>query len=72
MRMPERLRPLPKGPVWRVNDKQQPVDEMYDRFMGRVGESIQDEVGSARGRDLLPEEIKVRELMRLKAANDHI
>jgi large subunit ribosomal protein L15 len=60
MKMPYRLRPEPKQPVWRVNTQQEPVDEMYDRFLGRVGETIKDqELQSTRGSDLLPEEIKV-------------
>lgn len=63
--MPERLRPMPKQPVWKVNDKQGPVDEMYDRFMGRVGETVTGQVlDSTSGRDLLTEEVKVR-LMKL-------
>ena len=61
MQMPIRLRPQPKQPEWRVNDQPEVLDEMYDRFIGRAGESAkgQDEVESTRGRDLLPEEIKV-------------
>ena len=50
---------MPRQPIWKVNDQQQPVDEMYDRFMGRTGEVVKDQVESTMGRDLLPDEIKV-------------
>lgn len=59
MQMPIRLRPAPKQPLWRVNDQQEPLDEMYDAFVGSAGRSASDIEGSRRGRDLLPEEIKV-------------
>ncbi len=61
MKMHIRLRPKPKQPEWRVNEKPEPVDEMYDRFVGRAGEAAkgQVELEGTRGRDLLPEEIKV-------------
>lgn len=59
MRMPVRLRPLPKQPEWKVNKDPKLLDEMYDRFVGRAGEAAKDQVQSTRGRDLLPEEVKV-------------
>lgn len=61
MKMPYRLRPLPKQPVWKVNDRQDLLDEMYDKLFGRIGEMAKGQPGvtSTRGRDLLPEEIKV-------------
>ncbi|KAK4565762.1 hypothetical protein LTR86_003611 [Recurvomyces mirabilis] len=60
MKAPFRLRPTPKQPEWRVNDSQEAVDEVYDRFLGRVGEAAKDQTGlqGTRGRDLLPEEVK--------------
>ncbi|KAK5162920.1 uncharacterized protein LTR77_011081 [Saxophila tyrrhenica] len=58
MRMPERIRPEPKQPVWRVNDDAEAMDEMYDRFMGRVGEAVKGEVKDTRGRGMLDEEVK--------------
>lgn len=60
MKMPYRLRPLPKQPVWKVNDRQDLLDEMYDKLFGRIGEMAKGQPGvtSTRGRDLLPEEIK--------------
>ena len=58
MKMPVRLRPLPKQPDWKVNEKEEPLDEMYDRFLGSVGRS-RDQGESIQGRDMLPEEIKV-------------
>lgn len=58
--MPHRARPAPKQPEWKVNVEDQPVNEMYDRFIGRAGEAAKGQVESTRGRDLLPEEIKVR------------
>nr|POE65638.1 hypothetical protein CFP56_58744 [Quercus suber] len=51
MRMPLRLRPEPKGPVWKVNTEQEPVDEMYDKFLHKSG-------GRMEGRTVLPDEIK--------------
>ena len=57
--MPIRLRPMPKQPVWRVNTEQEPLDEMYDSFIGSAGKAATDIEGSKRGRDLLPEEVKV-------------
>ena len=59
MKMPERIRPVPNQPVWKVNTQQEPVDEMYDRFMGRVPESFKEIGEKARGRDVLPDEVKV-------------
>nr|POE87326.1 hypothetical protein CFP56_29915 [Quercus suber] len=53
MRMPLRLRPEPKGPVWKVNTEQAPVDDMYDKFFAKAG-------GRTHGRAVLPDEIKVR------------
>ena len=38
--------------MWKVNDKVELVDEAFDKFIGKV----------ARGREVLPEEIKVREI----------
>ncbi|KAK5133918.1 hypothetical protein LTR08_007147 [Meristemomyces frigidus] len=60
MAMPLRLRPRPNQPVWRVNTRQEPLDEMYDRFVGRVGEAAkgQEGISGTRGRDMLPEEVK--------------
>lgn len=52
MRMPLRLRPQPRGPVWKVNTEQAPVDEMYDKFFVKTG-------GTADGRNVLSDEIKV-------------
>ncbi|EMC94225.1 hypothetical protein BAUCODRAFT_74525 [Baudoinia panamericana UAMH 10762] len=60
MRMAFRLRPVPKQPVWKVNDDPELLDEMYDAFVGRVGDAAKGQEGlqSTSGRDLLPEEIK--------------
>ena len=60
MQMPIRLRPVPKQPIWRVNTEQEPLDQMYDDFIGSAGRSATDVEGSRRGRDMLPEEVKVR------------
>ena len=62
MAMPVRLRPKPNQPLWRVNTRQEPLDEMYDRFVGRVGEAAkgQDGLVGTRGRELLGEDVKVR------------
>lgn len=57
MQMPFRLRPQPAGPVWRVNEKVELVDEAFDKFIGK----------GAKGREVLPEEIKVRRIMSLQA-----
>jgi large subunit ribosomal protein L15 len=57
MKMPIRLRPEPHQPPWIVNTRQEPVDEMYDRFLGTS--STDGNGQSIRGRDMLPEEIKV-------------
>ena len=62
MKMPIRLRPTPKQPVWRVNTEQEPLDEMYDNFIGSAGKAATDIEGSKRGRDMLPEEVKVHNL----------
>lgn len=61
MQMPIRLRPRPKQSPWRVNEDPELLDEMYDRFVGRAGEAAKGQAGveSTRGRDLLPEEVKV-------------
>jgi large subunit ribosomal protein L15 len=62
MKMPFRVRPRKEGvPMWRVNNKPEPVDEMYDRFVGRVGEAARGQEGlkGTRGRELLDEEVKV-------------
>ncbi|KAH9809321.1 Ribonuclease-III-like [Teratosphaeria destructans] len=60
MKMRFRVRPQPRGPAWKVNDRQEPVDEMYDNFIGRVVEAAQGQEGvtGPRGSDLLPEEVK--------------
>ena len=62
MKMPIRLRPKPRQPEWKVNEDPAVLDDMYDRFIGRAGAAAkgQVEVESTKGRDLLPEEIKVR------------
>ncbi len=62
MKMAFRLRPRPNQPEWKVNDQQAPLDEMYDSFLGHAGEAAQGQTGveSTKGRDLLPEEVKVR------------
>lgn len=53
MRQPLRLRPQPRQPLWKVNTEQEPLDEMYDRLIGRtLG-------GGIVGRDALPEDVKV-------------
>ena len=59
MKMPIRLRPSPKQPEWKVNTRQETLDEMYDRFIGQAGKAARDQGENVRGRDLLPEEIKV-------------
>lgn len=53
---------MPKQPVFKVNEKPEVLDEMYDRFVGRAGEAAAKEQGleGSRGRDMLPEEVKVR------------
>ncbi|KAK5116197.1 hypothetical protein LTR62_008523 [Meristemomyces frigidus] len=55
-----RLRPMPNQPEWRVNDKIEPLNEMYDNFIGRAGEGARDQAGvqGTKGSDLLPEEVK--------------
>ena len=60
--MPFRVRPDTRQPVWRVNDKMEPLDEMYDRFIGRAGDAAkgQEGVQGTKGSELLPEEVKVR------------
>lgn len=64
MQMPIRLRPVPKQPVWRVNAEQEPLDQMYDKFVGNCGRAALDlGGGSKKGRDLLDEEVKVRYLI---------
>ena len=66
MKMPIRLRPLPTNqPRWNVNDKDEPVDQFYDKFIGeRAGASARGQEGMSgkgtKGRELLDEEIKVR------------
>lgn len=55
MQMPFRLRPQPSQPVWKVNDKVELVDEAFDKFVGQAGGK------GTRGREVLPEEIKVRD-----------
>lgn len=61
MKMPIRLRPVAKQPEWKVNEDPAVLDEMLDSFIGRAGTAAkgQVEVEGTRGRDLLPEEIKV-------------
>ncbi|KAK3704649.1 hypothetical protein LTR37_013748 [Vermiconidia calcicola] len=56
--MPFRLREEPKQPVWKVNTREEPLNDMYDRFIGRAGEVLKGQGESTRGRDLLPEEVK--------------
>lgn len=53
MQMPFRLRPQPKQPVWKVNEQVELVDEAFDKFVGQAGGK------GSRGREVLPEEIKV-------------
>lgn len=66
MKMPIRLRPIPQDqPRWSVNDQDEPVDRMYDRFIGeRAGASAAGQEGmqgrGIRGSELLDEQIKVR------------
>lgn len=65
MKMPIRLRPLPQNqPRWSINDQDEPVDRMYDRFIGEwAGASAAGQEGmqgrGTRGSELLDEEIKV-------------
>lgn len=65
MKMPVRLRPLPQNqPRWSVNKEDEPVDQMYDRFVGeRAGEGARGQEGMGergiRGSELLDEEVKV-------------
>ncbi|WPH03868.1 Hypothetical protein R9X50_00675100 [Acrodontium crateriforme] len=56
MTMPFRLRPQPKQPVWRVNTEQEPLDAMYDSFVGRASDVSKADAG--RGREMLTEEVK--------------
>ncbi|EME81901.1 uncharacterized protein MYCFIDRAFT_211491 [Pseudocercospora fijiensis CIRAD86] len=51
LKMPIRLRPQPKQPVWSVNTDDEKLNQAYDNFCGRVG-------GNKRGRDLLSDEVK--------------
>jgi large subunit ribosomal protein L15 len=53
MQMPFRLRPQPNQPVWKVNEQVELVDEAFDKFVGQAGGK------GTRGREVLPEEIKV-------------
>jgi large subunit ribosomal protein L15 len=55
MRMPFRLRPQPSQPLWKVNDQMELVDDAFDKFVGQAGGR------GKRGREVLPEEIKVRD-----------
>lgn len=65
MQMPIRIRPLPQNqPEWSVNEKDEPVDAAYDRFLGeRAGSRAAGQKGmegrGTGGRELLDEEIKV-------------
>ena len=65
MQMPIRLRPMPQNqPKWDVNTQDEPVDQVYDRFIGeRAGASATGQEGmqgrGSKGRELLDEEIKV-------------
>ena len=52
MQMPIRLRPQPNQPVWRVNDKPEVLDEVYDQILGKLS--------STRGSEMLDSETKVR------------
>jgi large subunit ribosomal protein L15 len=53
MQMPFRVRPQPNQPVWKVNEQVELVDEAFDKFVGQAGGK------GMRGREVLPEEIKV-------------
>lgn len=55
MRMPFRLRPEPSQPLWKVNEQMELVDDAFDKFVGTAAGR------GKRGREVLPEEIKVRE-----------
>jgi len=74
MKMPYRVRPLPKQPLWKVNDRQDLLDEMYDKLLGRIGEMAKGQLGvtGTRGRDMLPDEIKVRVLSDTTRNHSHI
>lgn len=43
MKMPIRLRPQPKQPVWNVNSNQERLDHAYDLFLGKDGSAALDE-----------------------------
>ncbi|KAK6440762.1 hypothetical protein LTR95_003012 [Oleoguttula sp. CCFEE 5521] len=56
MRMPQRIRPQPKQPIWRINDEAEPVDAAFDKLIGNAaGRDV-------RGREVLDEEIKWQSL----------
>lgn len=63
--MPIRIRPLPSGqPRWSVNDKDEPVNAAFDKFVGdAAGSSVAGQPGmegrSTKGSEILDEEIKV-------------
>ena len=61
MRMPFRLRPQPSQPLWKVNEQMELVDDTFDKFVGQAGGR------GTRGREVLPEEIKVRKRGKLIA-----
>lgn len=54
MRAPIRMRPMPQQPAWKVNDDPEVLDDVMDRFIGRASGP------TVKGRDVLPEELKVR------------
>ncbi|KAK6442030.1 hypothetical protein LTR95_001742 [Oleoguttula sp. CCFEE 5521] len=56
MRMPQRIRPQPKQPMWKVNDEAEPLDAAFDKFIGNAaGRDV-------RGREALDEEVKWQSL----------
>lgn len=77
MKMPIRLRPLPQNqPRWNVNDQDEPVNQVYDRFIGeRAASGAAGQKGmegrAARGRELLDEEIKVGTAFTRRSGNGH-
>lgn len=53
MKMAFRVRPIPNQPAWVVNEDQEVLDKVMDTFIGNAaGRGV-------RGRDVLPEEVKV-------------
>lgn len=43
MKMPIRLRPMPKQPVWKVNNNEGRLNQAYDLFLGKEGSAMLDE-----------------------------